>query len=96
MQLTESLSACHHTLYFVRHGETAWNAQKRLLGHKDIPLNEAGRRQAADAGSCLAWLNAEPISLDFFPAPWCVPEKRWKFCAGSLGLNQLPIEKMSA
>lgn len=29
-------------LYIVRHGETAWNKQKKVQGHSDIPLNEYG------------------------------------------------------
>ncbi|MCR4329881.1 MAG: histidine phosphatase family protein [Candidatus Roizmanbacteria bacterium] len=33
-------------LYFVRHGETVWNVQKRIQGHKDIRLNREGREQA--------------------------------------------------
>ena len=31
---------------FVRHGETDWNAQKRMQGHIDIPLNATGIIQA--------------------------------------------------
>lgn len=29
-------------LFFIRHGETCWNAQKRFQGHTDIPLSEKG------------------------------------------------------
>ncbi|KAI3760918.1 hypothetical protein L1987_51320 [Smallanthus sonchifolius] len=31
----------------VRHGETEWNAEKRIQGHLDIDLNDVGRQQAA-------------------------------------------------
>jgi probable phosphoglycerate mutase len=30
----------------VRHGETAWNAERRLQGHIDIPLSDTGLAQA--------------------------------------------------
>ena len=32
--------------YFLRHGETAWNAEGRFCGSTDVPLSEVGRRQA--------------------------------------------------
>lgn len=34
------------TICLVRHGETAWNAERRLQGHIDIPLNDRGLAQA--------------------------------------------------
>ena len=33
--------------YFIRHGETDWNTEKRVQGREDIPLNGKGRAQAA-------------------------------------------------
>jgi alpha-ribazole phosphatase len=32
--------------YFLRHGETAWNAEGRLCGRTDVPLSATGQRQA--------------------------------------------------
>ena len=41
-------------IIIVRHGETAWNAEGRLQGREDVPLNDAGRRQATDAGKAIS------------------------------------------
>ncbi|EQC25692.1 hypothetical protein, variant [Saprolegnia diclina VS20] len=45
-------------LWFVRHGQTDWNVDQRLQGHEDVPLNEAGRQQAAAAATYLQGLHA--------------------------------------
>ncbi|MDC8759717.1 histidine phosphatase family protein [Janthinobacterium fluminis] len=42
------------TILLIRHGETAWNAVRRLQGHIDIGLNDEGLRQAAALGEALA------------------------------------------
>jgi len=46
-------------LIAVRHGETAWNADARLQGQLDIPLNAKGRWQAARVAQALA---QEPVA----------------------------------
>jgi 2,3-bisphosphoglycerate-dependent phosphoglycerate mutase len=38
----------------IRHGETTWNAEKRIQGQLDTPLSELGRWQAEQAGLALA------------------------------------------
>ena len=45
--------------FFIRHGETDWNAERRLQGGRDVPLNDRGRRQAAHCGGTLRDLFAE-------------------------------------
>jgi broad specificity phosphatase PhoE len=60
-------------IYYIRHGETAWNAQGRFQGSQDIPLNDLGRTQAVASGGILADLLArdgrDPSSLPFVASP---------------------------
>ena len=35
-------------IYFVRHGETVWNAENKICGATDSPLTELGHRQAVE------------------------------------------------
>ncbi|MBM9467355.1 histidine phosphatase family protein [Nakamurella leprariae] len=48
-------------LIVLRHGETDWNRARRMQGHRDVPLNELGRRQAAEAAPSVAALQPELI-----------------------------------
>ncbi len=37
-------------IYFVRHGESEWNAADRICGQTDIPLTARGHEQAVETG----------------------------------------------
>ena len=49
-------------IVLIRHGETAWNAERRLQGHIDIALNAEGLRQAEALAGALV---AEPFDAIF-------------------------------
>jgi len=57
------------TVYFIRHGETDWNRERRYQGHADIPLNETGRAQAARNGDVLRAALGEPGRVAYFSSP---------------------------
>lgn len=48
-------------IFFVRHGLTDWNAQRRFQGTCDIPLNEDGLAQARTAAGRCAQLSIERV-----------------------------------
>ena len=72
-------------LYIMRHGKTDWNAEHRLQGHTDIPLNDEGRKMAQRA--------AEEYKDVHFDVCFCSPLIRAKETAQILlsGRN-VPIE----
>jgi broad specificity phosphatase PhoE len=56
-------------IYFLRHGQTDWNAVRRIQGHIDTPLNDHGRSQAARNGRVLAEMLRDPAALDYLSSP---------------------------
>nr|WP_208394087.1 histidine phosphatase family protein [Pseudochelatococcus lubricantis] len=56
-------------MYFVRHGETDWNAEARLQGARDVPLNATGRKQARQAAGHLRALRPDFAGLDYLSSP---------------------------
>ncbi|PKA14966.1 histidine phosphatase family protein [Leptospira haakeii] len=41
------MSKEEYQLFLIRHGETAWNKERRLQGQTDTPLSELGKKQAS-------------------------------------------------
>jgi broad specificity phosphatase PhoE len=57
------------TLFIIRHGQTDWNAEYRLQGQKDIPLNALGRRQATGNGHLLKAVAVDLTGYSFVSSP---------------------------
>jgi broad specificity phosphatase PhoE len=74
-------------LYFVRHGETDWNAAKRYQGQRDIALNATGRAQAARNGRVLQHTLADTAAaLDYVASPLVRARETMEIIRRELGL----------
>jgi broad specificity phosphatase PhoE len=78
------------TIYYIRHGETEWNALGRLQGVQDIPLNELGRKQSVHAGHILADLlkrgGHSASSIPFVASPLGRARQTMELVRGTLHL----------
>jgi broad specificity phosphatase PhoE len=81
------------TLYYIRHGETDWNAESRLQGQRDIALNALGRNQATQCGQILHDLVARdgrtPADFDYVASPLIRARATMELVRTALGLDPL-------
>lgn len=76
-----------HTIFFVRHGQTDWNAARRMQGQIDIPLNDTGRGQARRNGEALREvLGARTAGLHYVASPLSRASETMCLVRGALGL----------
>jgi len=75
-------------IYVVRHGQTDWNAERRLQGQKDIPLNAIGREQARLNGIDLAAIiKVEGIAFDFVASPLTRTRQTMEIMRTAMGID---------
>jgi broad specificity phosphatase PhoE len=75
-------------VYVIRHGQTDWNAEHRLQGQKDIPLNDLGRSQAAGNGQLLKAILGEKIqTYDFVASPLSRTRETMEIMRREMGLD---------
>ena len=76
--MPSKLLELNHPLYFMRHGETDWNAEGRFQGQTDIPINHNGKNQAKTNGTRL--ISVQPDLGD------------WHFLASPMGRTRETME----
>jgi len=76
-------------LCLIRHGETDWNAERRVQGQIDIPLNAKGRTQASSL--------ARGLAAERFTAVYSSDLRRaMQTAEPSAGIHKLPIRADAA
>jgi broad specificity phosphatase PhoE len=64
-------------MIFVRHGQTSYNAENRLQGQRDVPLDGKGREQAGAVGRFMRdYLGEDMMRLEADGAFWASPLAR--------------------
>ena len=75
-------------VYLARHGQTAYNLERRFQGHLPVPLDDTGREQAADLAERATAGTSDGIA---FVTLWCSPLLRARetadIVAARLGLE---------
>ena len=77
-------------LYFVRHGETDWNRERRFQGHADTSLNDAGRRQALELAEALRDERLDAV----YTSPLRRASETAQIVADMLGLEARELEAL--
>ena len=85
------MASIPYRIVFVRHGETDYNAEGRLQGQRDIPLNRRGRAQASAIGRSLAKAMPDAIAAleaaeAFVASPLVRTRETMELARAALGL----------
>lgn len=75
------------TIYFIRHGETDWNAEARYQGQADVAMNAKGRAQARRNGEVLRALLPQIAEADFVASPLQRARETMTIVRDALGLE---------
>jgi broad specificity phosphatase PhoE len=73
-------------IYLLRHGQTGFNAEGRIQGSIDVPLNELGRAQARRNGGVLNELISDKQCFDFVASPLLRARQTMEIVRTAMGL----------
>ena len=73
-------------IYFLRHGETDWNAEGRMQGQLEVPINAKGRGQAVRNGRVLRERIGDGGGFDFVASPMLRTRQTMEIVRAEMGL----------
>jgi probable phosphoglycerate mutase len=74
-------------IYLLRHGQTSFNAEGRIQGSIDVPLNARGRAQAQRNGGVLNELIGDKGRFDFIASPLLRTRETMEIARSAMGLS---------
>jgi probable phosphoglycerate mutase len=79
-------------IYFVRHGVTDWNQERRIQGQTDTVLNSTGHNQSEAMARALKGLLKPGSELQFFVSPLTRARQTMSYISHSFGVEDGHIE----
>lgn len=79
-------------IYYIRHGQTDWNAELRYQGQRDVPLNDHGRSQALHNGKTLKKLLGRAEDHVFVSSPLGRARETMEIIRAEMGLEPQTYE----
>jgi len=82
-----SMIAFKPPIYYIRHGQTDWNAARQVQGRTDIPLNETGHAQAAGVARALAAREPDISGFTIYASPLTRVRQTLKYLLDEYGID---------
>lgn len=78
-------------IYYIRHGQTDWNAARKVQGQTDIPLNATGHEQAANVARALKAIEADISGFKIYASPLQRVRQTLSYVLAEYGMDEASV-----